>query len=99
MGKAKITIPDIELLGKKPNDVNLIDDFDEVYDTADLPQGFLPLINVLVSNNRFMASCDLNKLKIKVKQAKVINDQLEQIKTYTGTVADRHLKVERINKE
>ncbi len=99
MGKAKITIPDIELLGEKPNDVNLIDDFDEVYDTADLPQGFLPLINVLVSNNRFMASCDLNKLKIKVKQAKVINDQLEQIKTYTGTVADRHLKVESINKE
>lgn len=98
MGKAKITIPDIELLGKKPDDVNLIDDFDEVYDTADFPQGFLPLINVLVSNNRFMASCDLDKLKIKVKQAKVINNQLEQIKTYTGTVADRHLKVESINK-
>ena len=98
MGKAKITIPDIELLGKKPNDVNLIDDFDEVYDTADLPQGFLPLINELVSNNRFMASCDLNKLKIKVKQAKVINDQIELIKTYTGTVAERHLKVESSNK-
>lgn len=98
MGKAKITIPDIKLLGEKPNDVNLIDDFDEVYDTADLPQGFLPLINVLVNNNRFMASCDLDKLKIKVRQAKVINDQLEQIKTYTGTVADRQLKVESINK-
>lgn len=98
MGKAKITIPDIELLGKKPNDVNLIDDFDEVYDTADLPQGFLPLINELVSNNRFMASCDLDKLKIKVKQAKVINDQIELIKTYTGTVAERHLKVESSNK-
>lgn len=98
MGKAKITIPDIELLGKKPNDVNLIDDFDEVYDTADLLQGFLPSINVLVSNNRFMASCDLDKLKIKSRQAKVINDQIEQIKTYTGTVAERHLIVESRNK-
>ena len=98
MGKAKITIPDIELLGKKPNDVNLIDNFDEVYNTVDLPQGFLPLINALLNNNRFMASCDLDKLKIKVKQAKVINDQIELIKTYTGTVAERHLKVERGNK-
>ena len=98
MGKAKITISDIELLGKKPNGVNLIDDFDDVYNTAALPQGFLPLINVLVSNNRFMASCDLDKLKIKTRQAKVINDQLEKIKTYTGTVAERHLKVESDNK-
>lgn len=98
MGKAKITIPDIELLGEKPNDVNLIDDFDDVYDTAALPQGFLPLINLLLSNHRFMVSCDLDKLKIKAKPAKVINDQLEQIKTYTGTVAQRHLKVESDNK-
>lgn len=98
MGKAKITIPDIELLGEKPNDVNLIDDFDDVYDTAALPQGFLPLINLLLSNHRFMVSCDLDKLKIKAKPAKVINDQLEQIKTYTGTVAQRHLKVESNNK-
>mgnify|MGYP004676755095 CR=1 FL=1 len=98
MGKAKITIPDIELLGEKPNDVNLIDDFEDVYDTAALPQGFLPLINLLLSNHRFMVSCDLDKLKIKAKPAKVINDQLEQIKTYTGTVAQRHLKVESDNK-
>ena len=98
MGKAKITIPDIELLGKRPNDINLIDNFDEVYDTADLPQGFLPLINDLVSNNRFMASCDLDKLRIKAKQAKVVNEQIEQIKTYTGTVAERHLTVESCNK-
>ena len=40
MGKAKITIPDIELLVEKPNDVNLTDDFDDVYDTAALPQFF-----------------------------------------------------------
>ena len=98
MGKAKITIPDIELLGEKPNDVNLVDDFDDVYDTAALPQGFLPLINLLLNNHRFMVSCDLDKLKIKTKPAKVINDQLEQIKTYTGTVAQRHLKVESDNK-
>lgn len=37
MGKAKITIPDIEMLVEKPNDVNLTDDFDDVYDTAALP--------------------------------------------------------------
>lgn len=98
IGKAKITISDIELLGKKPNDVNLKDDFDEVYDTAAMPQGFLPLINALLNNNRFIASCDIDKLKMKAKQAKVINDQIEQIKTYTGTVAERHLKVEGSNK-
>lgn len=40
MGKAKITIPDIEMLVEKPNDVNLTDDFDDVYDTAALPQFF-----------------------------------------------------------
>ena len=40
MVKAKITIPNIELLVKKPNDVNLTDDFDDVYDTAALLQFF-----------------------------------------------------------
>ena len=40
MGKAKITISDIEMLVEKPNDVNLTDDFDDVYDTAALPQFF-----------------------------------------------------------
>lgn len=48
MGKSKITVPDIELLGSKPNDVNLIDDFDEEYDMANLPQGLFPSINALL---------------------------------------------------
>lgn len=98
MGKAKITIPDIELLGCTPEDVDFRDDFDEVYDTATLPQGLFPSINVLLSNNRFMSLCDIDKLKITQRQAKEINVQLEQIRTYTGTIVDRHLKVESENK-
>lgn len=98
MGKSKITVPDIELLGSKPNDVNLIDDFDEEYDTANLPQGLFPSINALLKNNRFMALCDSEQLKIGETQAKKIKNQLELIKTYTGTVRVRHLKVEKKNK-
>lgn len=98
MGKSKITVPDIELLGSKPNDVNLIDDFDEEYDTENLPQGLFPSINTLLKNNHFMALCDSEQLKIGETQAKKIKNQLELIKTYTSTVRVRNLKVEKENK-
>ena len=45
-----------------------------------------------------MALCDSEQLKIGETQAKKIKNQLELIKTYTGTVRVRHLKVEKENK-
>ena len=98
MGKAKITIPDIELLGSMPHDVRIIDDFDNVYDTATLPQGLFPSINTLLSNNHFIKSCDYGQLKISTSRAKIIINQLELIKSYTGIIVERHLQVKDKNK-
>ena len=98
MGKAKITIPDIELLGSKPNDVNLNDNFDEVYDMVALSKGLFPTITKLLSNKYFMASCDIHKLAISEKHIKVIQTELKQIKKYVGTIDKIHLKVESQNR-
>ena len=95
MGKAKITIPDIELLGSKPHDVNITDDFDNVYDMANLPQGLFPVINNLLLNNHFMILFDYEQLKVTKKQIRKINDQIDLIKTYTGTIGERQAKVEK----
>lgn len=99
MGKAKITIPDIELLGVMPHNIDLTDDFDNVYEMSAMPQGLFPSINPLLSNNYFMALCDYEQhLKVTTRQANNIITQLKSIKTYTGTVAERHLRVARENK-
>lgn len=99
MGKARITIPDIELLGNKPQDVNIADDFADEYNAANLPKGLFPVINNLLSDNHFMAQCDYEQLKVTKRQIEKIKVQIESIKAYTGTIVDRHKNVETNNKD
>ncbi len=99
MGKAKITVPDIELLGKMPSDSNLSDDFEEAYDANILPQGCIPSIKGLLADKRFMALCDYERLKLPQGLSNKIRRQIDKIKTYSGTIAERQEKIESKNKK
>ena len=100
MGRAKIVVPDIELLSNKPKDGNLQDDdFEATYSITDAPQGMYPSIASLLTNYHFMALCDYDNLKLSNRPAKKINDQIDFIKTYTGTIQQRHAKVVTDNKD
>lgn len=98
-GKARITVPDIVLLDGKPNDVELEDDFEDVYAIENAPVGLYPVITTMLENNHFMASCDYDSLRITVRPANKILSQIDNIKTYTGTIFERHQKVLRENKD
>lgn len=98
-GKARITVPDIVLLDGKPDDVELQDDFEEVYAIENAPVGLYPVITTMLENNHFMASCDYDSLRITVRPANKILSQIDSIKTYTGTIIERHQKVLRENKD
>lgn len=99
MGKSKIVVPDIELLPSKPEEGNLHDDFDNIYDTADAPQGMYPSISMMLTNHHFMSLCDYDNLKLTTRQARLIKEQIDLIKTYTGTIQQRHNKVITDNKD
>ena len=100
MGRAKIVVPDIELLSNKPEDGDLQDDdFEATYGITGAPQGMYPSITSLLTNYRFMSLCDYNNLNLTKRPAFKINAQIELIKTYTGTIQQRHTKVVSDNKD
>lgn len=100
MGRPKIVVQDIELLSNRPEDGNLQDDdFEATYNITDAPQGMYPSIASLLANSNFMSLCDYDNLKLTNRPARKINDQIELIKTYTGTIQLRHAKVVADNKE
>lgn len=92
-GKARITVPDIVLLDGKPDDIDLQDDFEEAYGIENAPVGLYPAIGVLLGNNHFMDGLDYDALKITARPANKIIGQLDLIKLYTGTIAERHNKI------
>ena len=98
MGKSTITIPDIELLRSIPNNVNMTDDFDKVYDIRTSPRGLFPSIKTLLSDNYFMALCDYEQLKLTNRQINKIVSQLELIKTYKGTIEERYSQIAEKNR-
>ncbi len=98
-GRARITVPDITLLEGKPSDIILQDDFEDAYGIANAPVGLYPAIGALLGNNHFMACCDYDSLKITTRPANKIINQIEIIKHYTGTIADRHSKIISNNKD
>lgn len=100
MGRAKIVVPDIELLSFRPEDGNLQDDdFEPTYGITGAPQGMYPSITSLLTNHHFMSLCDYDNLNLTKRPAMTINDQIELIKTYTGTIQQRHAKVVSDNKD
>ena len=93
IGKSKITVPDIELLRPQPANVNLIDDFDKHYSLEDLPNGLFPAVTNLLSSNSFMSVLIPEALKLGKREKKKIDDFIEKVKVYTGTIAARQQKI------
>lgn len=91
--KAHIIVPEIVLLSGKVSDCRLSDDFEEVYSLEDMPNGLFPSISTLLNNNRFMALLDFGKIKISRRPLSRLIDMLNDIKTYTGTIVDRHKEI------
>ena len=99
MGKSKIVVPDIELLGKMPTGSALVDSFDAAYDTSQMQQGLFPSISTLISNNHFLALCEYDNIKVSKRLLGQIEVQIEEIKSYTGTVTEKHEKIRNEKKD
>lgn len=63
MGKARLSVPEIVLIDHIPNNVQIDDDFDSVYDVTGATNGYYPVINQYIIDNSFMASLDEESLK------------------------------------
>ena len=94
MGKAKLSIPEIILIDHIPDNIQVNDDFDTVYDVVEATNGYYPVINQYLTDNSFMASLDESCLKCTQRPLNKIISFIEKSKTYTGTVAERHDAIE-----
>lgn len=93
IGKSKITVPDIELLRPQPANVSLVDDYDEHYSLEDMPNGLFPVVTNFISSNAFMSLLMPDTLKIGKREKKKIDDFIERVKGYPGTIASRQQKI------
>ena len=94
MGKARLSVPEITLIDHIPDNVQIDDDFDSVYDVTDATNGYYPVINQYIADNSFMASLDEDSLKCTQRPLKKIADFIETSKTYAGSIAERHSIIE-----
>lgn len=94
MGKARLTVPEITLIDHIPNNVQIDDDFDSIYNVNQATNGYYPVITQYITDNSFMASLDDERLKCTQRPLKKIANFIEITKTYTGTVSERHSYIE-----
>lgn len=94
MGKAHLSVPEVIMIDSVPNNTLVVDDFDNVYSLAGAPVGCYPVINSLLSDNKFMASLDVESLKCTKRPMTQITNFIERSKAYSGTIDERHNKIE-----
>lgn len=90
MGKAHLSVPEVIMIDSVPNNTQVVDDFDNVYSLAGAPVGCYPVINSLLSDNKFMASLDVESLKCTKRPMTQITNFIERSKAYSGTIDERH---------
>lgn len=95
IGKSHIAIPEIVLFDNVPDTVRCIDIFDDIYETGELPQGYYPSINPLLTNNQFMASLNVRSLTCTTRRLQIMVDFIHRSKLYAGTIAERYAKIRR----
>ena len=93
MGKSRITVPDIELIGKIPNNIDIVDDFDDVYNLKGLPVGLFPKANTIFSDNHIMDKLDLSSIKCGKRDITNIVQAINTIKEYNDTIVNCHNKI------
>ena len=94
MGKAHLSVPEVVMIDRIPAQIQLVDDFDDVYSLTDAPVGYYPVINNSLSDNKFMAGLDIEALKCTKRPMPQITDFIERSKTYNGTIDVRHSIIE-----
>lgn len=82
------------MLENKPDNVDIINDFYEHFGISNPPVGLYPSINVLLANNDFMASFNANNLSAIKRPLKQIEEFIERMKTYKGTISTIHKQIE-----
>ena len=93
-GKARITVPEIVLIDHIPQNKQLIDDFEEIYELMGMPKGYYPVIQKLLDDNTFMANMNAKDLKCNNTVIGKIIEFIERSKEYVGTIDKRHDKIE-----
>lgn len=94
MGKAHLSVPEVVMIDGVPDNLQVVDDFDNVYSLADAPVGCYPVINNLLTDNKFMAGLDAEALKCTKRSIILITNFIERSKAYNGTIDERHHKIE-----
>lgn len=94
LGKTSLSVSPIILLENKPDNVDIINDFYEHFGINNPPVGLYPSINALLANNDFMASFNVNNLSAIKRSLKQIEEFIERMKTYEGTISAIHKQIE-----
>lgn len=94
MGKAHLSVPEVVMIDNLPDNVQINDDFDNVYSVEDAPLGYYPAINSQLTDNKFMAGLDVVSLRCTKRPMDLINSFIERSKTYVGTIETRHAMIE-----
>ena len=93
-GKARITVPEIVLIDHIPQNKQLIDDFEEVYELIGMPKGYYPVIQKLLDDNTFMANMNAKDLKCNITVIRKMIEFIERSKEYARTIDECHNKIE-----
>lgn len=90
MGRSKIIVPDIELLGAEPANHQVTDDFEATYDIKDGPVGLFPVINAQLQSNSFAALIDTASLKCGKRHMTQLVNFISKVYDLEGTIDIRH---------
>ena len=90
MGRSKIVVPDIELLGVEPANHQVTDDFEATYDIKDAPVGLFPVINSQLQSNSFAALIDTASLKCGKRHMTQLVNFISKVYDLEGTIDIRH---------
>lgn len=91
--KARISVPDIVLLDKMPSNIQLNDNFLDIYGFSESPEGLFPVISAFIESNRFMALLDYESLKMTKRPMQSLQKILDRIKAYDGTRNEMQNKI------
>lgn len=91
--KARISVPDIVLLDKMPSNIQLNDNFLDIYGFSESPEGLFPVISAFIESNRFMALLDYESLKMTKRPMQSLQKILNRIKAYDGTRNEMQNKI------
>lgn len=93
-GKSHIVVPDIVLLGQKPEDISLVDDFDVYHQIANAQRGFIPSLSDFWGKKAIVAQLDEDTLKCTRVRMRPIVAFINDLKNVEGTIQNKYDQLE-----